>query len=262
MKRLSVLTALLLAGASSHAALQAGDIAFTSFNADEDGFSVVALRDLAPFSTIYFTENEWSGGAPGTGGFNTGEGTYAWVTGAAAIPAGGVVRFSDIDGAARAASVGAFGQMLTGVSGFAATGDTLFAYVGDSAAQPTALLAAISTDSFSGSALADSGLVVGVNALSVVAGADYAEYSGPRSGLASFGDYAGLLTDASQWTAYATGDFATTIPNLTPFAVAAVPEPETYALLLTGLGLIGLRIQQRRRESNRLTPRLAASLPH
>src|SRR5690606_5957106 len=102
----------------------------------------------------------------------------------------------------------------------------------------------------------------GVNALSVVAGADYAEYSGPRSGLANFGAYAGLLADASQWTAHATGDFASTVPNLTPFAVAAVPEPETYALLVTALGLIGLRIQQRRRETNRLASRVAASLPH
>lgn len=33
--------------------------------------------------------------------------------------------------------------------------------------------------------------------------------------------------------------------NLSPFAVAAaVPEPETYALLLAGLGLIGLRLKQ------------------
>ena len=262
MKRLSALAATLFAIGSSHAALQPGELAFTAFNADEDGFAVVALRDVAPFSAIYFTDNEWTGGAPGAGGFNTGEGTYAWITGAATVAAGTVVRFSDIDGAARAASVGAFGQVLTGLPGFAATGDSLFAYSGDSAAQPTALLAAISTDSFSGTSLADSGLVAGVNALSVVAGADYAEYSGPRSGLADFGDYAGLIADANQWTAHATGDFASTIPNLTPFAVVAVPEPETYALLLTGLGLIGLRIQQRRRETNRLAPRVPAGLPY
>jgi hypothetical protein len=261
MKRFSALAAALLATASSHAALQPGDIAFTSFNADEDGFAVVALRAVAPFSAIYFTDNEWNGGAPGAGGFNTGEGTYAWVTGATPIPAGGVVRFSDIDDAARASSVGAFGQVLTGLPGFAATGDTVFAYIGDSAAQPTALLAAISTDSFSGSSLAGSGLVAGANALSVVSGADYAEYTGPRNGLAGFDAYRGLIADASQWTAHATGDFASTMPNLTPFAVAAVPEPETYALLVTGLGLIGLRIQQRRRETNRLAPRLTASLP-
>jgi hypothetical protein len=258
MKRFSVLTALLISTASSHAALQPGDIAFTSFNADEDGFSVVALRDVAPFTSVYFTENEWNGGAPGSGGFNSGEGTYAWVSGADPVPAGAVVRFSDIDSASRAASVGAFGQVLTGITGFAATGDTLFAYLGNSAAQPTALLAAISTDAFNGSTLGGSGLAVGVNAVGVVNGADYAEYSGPRSGLASFGGYASLVADASHWTAHATGDFAALAPNLAPFTVAAVPEPETYALLATGLGLIGWRLQQqRRREASRLAPSVA-----
>ena len=257
MKRFSVLAALLVASGFSQAALQAGDIAFTSFNADEDGFAIVALRDIAPFSAVYFSENEWSGGAPGMGSFNSGEATYAWVSGAAAISAGGVVRFSAIDKAARAASIGAFGQVLTGTSGFAATGDTLFAYSGDTATQPTALLAAISSDGFSGSTLAGSGLVAGVHAVGVGTGADFAEYVGPRSGLASFGAYAGLLNDAGQWASHATGDFASLAPNLASFAVAPlplapVPEPETYALLATGLGLIGLRLnQQRRREAGR-----------
>ncbi|MPZ42528.1 MAG: PEP-CTERM sorting domain-containing protein [Betaproteobacteria bacterium] len=253
MKRFSALAAALLAIGSSHAALQPGEIAFTAFNADEDGFAVVALRDIAPFSAIYFTDNEWSGGAPGGGGFNTGEGTYAWVTGASVIAAGGVVRFSDIDGAARAASIGAFGQVLSGLAGFAATGDTLFAYSGDSAAQPTALLAAISTDNFSGSSLADSGLSLGVNALSVQSGADFAEYSGVRSGLAGFGAYAARIADSNQWVSHASGDFAAAAPNLTPFAVTAVPEPQTYALLATGLGLIGLRLH-RRRQRHALLP--------
>jgi hypothetical protein len=260
MKRLSVVAALLLASGFSQAALQPGDIAFTSFNADEDGFAIVALREIAPFTAVYFSENEWSGGAPGSGAFNTGEATYAWVSGAAAIPAGGLVRFSAIDKAGRAASIGAFGQVLTGTSGFAASGDTLFAYRGDTATQPTALLAAISSDSFSGSTLAGSGLTAGVNAVGVGAGADYAEYIGARSGLASFGAYAGLLNDAGQWSSHATGEFATLVPNLTAFAVAPVPEPETYALLATGLGLIGLRLkQQRRREASRalLQPALA-----
>ena len=252
MKRLSFLAALLAASGFSQAALQPGDIAFTSFNADEDGFAIVALRAIAPFSAVYFSENEWSGGTPGAGGFNSGEATYAWVSGAAAIPAGEVVRFSAIDKAGRAASLGAFGQVLTGTSGFAATGDTLFAYAGDTASLPTTLLSAISSDGFGGSTLAGSGLVAGVNAVGVGTGADYAEYVGPRSGLASFGAYAALLNDASQWSSHPTGDFASLAPNLTAFAVAPVPEPETYALLATGLGLVGLRLkQQRRREIKR-----------
>jgi hypothetical protein len=259
MKRLSLLAALLLAAAPTQAALQSGDIAFTAFNADEDGFAIVALRDLAPFSAVYFSENEWNGGAPGAGAFNGGEATYAWVSGAAPVAAGSVVRFSAIDKAARAASVGAFGQVLSGTSGFAATGDTLFAYAGASASSPAALLAAVSSDGYSGSSLAGSGLAVGVNAVSVGSGADFAEYAGPRSGPASYGAYAALVADADRWSSAATGDFATTVPNMAPFAVAAVPEPETYALLATGLGLVGWRLrQQRRREAHGLLLRPVA----
>jgi hypothetical protein len=254
MKRLSVLAALLLASGYGQAALQSGDIAFTAFNADEDGFAIVALRPLAPFSTVYFSENEWSGGAPGSGAFNSGEATYAWVSGATPIAAGTVVRFSAIDKAARAASAGAFGQVLSGTSGFAATGDTLFAYAGASASAPELFLAAVSTDGFSGSTLAGSGLTPGVNAVSVLEGADFAEYTGVRSGLASYEAYGGLLADAGQWSAQATGDFAALAPNMTTFTVAAVPEPETYALLASGLALVGLQVRRQRRRDAQAEP--------
>jgi hypothetical protein len=252
MKRLSVLAALLCAAGQAAAALEPGAIAFTAYNADEDGFSIVALKPIAPFSAVYFSDNEWNGGAPGAGSFNGGEGTYAWVSGAAEIGAGTVIRFSAIDRAERAASIGAFDQVLTGLPGFAATGDTLFAYAGNSAAEPTSLLTALSSDGFNGSSLAGTGLEIGVNAVSVGAGADYAEYAGPRSGAADLAAYRALLADASQWSSQATGDFAALAPNLTAFAVAPVPEPQTYALLATGLGLIALRLrQQRLRESER-----------
>ena len=65
--------ALLLATLNAHA-LEAGDIAFTAFNTDEDGWAIVALAELPVDSVIYFTENEWSGAALGAGGaFNSGE---------------------------------------------------------------------------------------------------------------------------------------------------------------------------------------------
>lgn len=233
----------LLAG-SAQAALQPGDLAFTAFNADEDGFAVVALREIAPFSAVYFTDNEWSGGAPGTGSFNTGESIFLWATGTVPVAAGSVIRFSQIDQASRSVSVGAFALIVSGAPGFSASGDTIFAYTGSGTAQPERLIAALSSENFAGSSLAGSGLVTGVNAVAVGNGADYAEYAGARSGLASFGAYRGLLNDPNQWHSQLTGEFATTVPDLTGFSVAAVPEPQTYALLATGLGLIGWRLRR------------------
>ena len=241
----TTLAAAILAAASSmaHAALQGGDLAFTAFNADEDGFAVAAMRKIPAFTTVYFSDNEWSGGAPGAGTFNTGENVYAWVTGPQAIEAGTVIRFSAIDQAMRASSVGAFGLFSGGTPGFSATGDTIFAYSGDAAGAPIQFIAALSSEGFAGSVLAGSGLAAGVNAVAVGTGADFAEYIGIRSGAASFGAYAALANDASQWRSFATGEFAATAPNLAPFQVAAVPEPQSYALLATGLLLVGGRLR-------------------
>lgn len=243
----AILALLLCAAAPARAGLsQPGDLAFTAFNADEDGFAVVALRDIAPQTRVYFNDNEWLGGAPLTGSFNSGESLLRWVSGTDAIAAGTVVRFSAIDKTNRAASVGTF-NLVGGTSGFSANGDTLFAYLGDASGNPTAFLAALSSENFAGSDLTGSGLVIGQHALAITNGADFGEYVGPRSGLTSFGAYGELLNNPVHWSAHATGAFEDTLPNLTPFTVAAVPEPETYALLLTGMGLVGWRLQKTRR---------------
>jgi len=244
----SVLTAALaFASSTSLAALQPGDFAFTAFNADEDGFALVAMRTIAPNTIVHFSDNEWNGGAPGAGGaFNTGENTFAWVSGTLPLAAGTVVRFSAIDQASRASSVGAFGLTQSGVPGFSATGDTIFAFSANAAGAPTLFLTALSSENYAGSSLVGTGLAPGVNAISITSGADFGQYSGVRTGLAAMSGYAALLHDSNHWTMHATGDFATLAPNLAGFEIAPVPEPETYALLLTGLGLIGLRLRQTR----------------
>ena len=239
--------AVLLVASGSVNALQPGDLAFTAFNADEDGFALVALRNVPAFTTVHFSDNEWNGGAPGVGSFNTGESTFAWVSGSTTLAAGTVVRFSAIDKATRSSSVGGFGLVGTGLPGFAATGDTLFAYMADAGGAPTGFIAAISSDNFTGSDLAATGLGIGANAVAILTGADYGEYTGARNGLGSFPAYASLVNDAANWNAIASGEFATTAPNLAPFAVAAVPEPQTYALALTGLALIAWRLRSRAR---------------
>jgi hypothetical protein len=247
MNRKFAVAALFALSSTVHAALQAGDLAFTSFNADEDGFSIVALTNIAPYTTLYFSDNEWNGGAPGIGSFNTGENIFAWVSGSETLAAGNVVRFSAIDQATRASSSGAFGLVVSGTPGFSATGDTIFAYSGNASAAPTTFITALSSENFAGSNLLGTGLINAVNAVAITPSTDFGEYIGPRAGLGSFGAYAGLINDAARWRALTTGDFATAVPNGVPFTVTAVPEPQTYALLLTGLGLVAMRLRERLR---------------
>ncbi|MCV2350357.1 PEP-CTERM sorting domain-containing protein [Paucibacter sp. Y2R2-4] len=258
------LLALALAAAAiapAQAALTTGDIAFTSFNADEDGWALVAFTQIAAGTKIYFTDNEWNGSAIGAGGaFNTGEGTSEWVAGSD-VAAGTVIRFSAVD-TANAAATNGFSRTSTVTSGSTVTsalgnsGETVYAYIGVSGAAPTTFLAAITNASFSVAGegvLTNTGLTVGssnairLNTLKPTASPDYGVYSGVRSGLESFDLYKAKVADLNNWTVDITdGSYASAIPDTTAFTVAAaVPEPQTYAMLLAGLGAIGFVARRR-----------------
>jgi hypothetical protein len=125
-------------------ALSAGELAFTSFNADEHGWSLVTFVDIAAGTTVYFSDNEWNGSA-----FNNGESYHQWPSGASVVAAGTVVRFSKVNSSSHlAASVGT----LSGVSvsrssncGIANTNETICVYEGASAAAPSTFLMTITT---------------------------------------------------------------------------------------------------------------------
>jgi hypothetical protein len=82
------------------ATLTTGDIAFISFNADEDGWAIATFVDIDPNTSIYFTDNE----ATSTTAFNTGESYFQWVSGTSTISAGTVIRFSAVDSSTLLAS--------------------------------------------------------------------------------------------------------------------------------------------------------------
>jgi hypothetical protein len=76
----------------------------------------------------------------------------------------------------------------------------------------------------------------------------FAEYTGDRSSAGGFGAYAESVVDPSQWSKLSSGDVSLMAPNLTAFTVTApVPEPETYAMLLAGLGVVSAVARRRKR---------------
>ncbi|QHG18948.1 SdiA-regulated domain-containing protein [Nostoc sp. ATCC 53789] len=207
-------------------ALTQGDIAFISFNADEDGWSIVTFVDIDPNTTIYFTDNE----ATSTTAFNTGESYFQWISGSSTINAGTVIRFTGVDVATLAASVGTLSRATVSGSsnyGLSASGDVIYAFLGSSAAAPTTILTAVSSGDVvtPGDPIANAGLTVGVNAIVLRTSADYGEYSGSRTGQSSFANYKSSVFNVNNWTVDQTdGNYTTTAPNTTNFAIAA-PSP-------------------------------------
>jgi len=249
-KKLLALALVAASAGSANAALSQGDLAFTSFNADEDGWAMVALSSIAANTKVYFSDNEWN--STGTA-FNTGESFSSWVTGGAAIGAGTVIRFSKIDSSTLlAASVGTLArETVTGSAnwGLSATLDTLYAYLGTTATAPTTFLAAISSGTFgtaTDGSLTNTGLSVGNGAIQLKPSSDYAEYSGARTGQADFAAYKPLVGTIANWNDLGDGSFAANVPNTTAFTISPIPEPGTYAMLLAGLGLIGTMIRRSR----------------
>ncbi len=229
-------------------ALSAGQMAFTAFNADEDGFAMVALTTIAANTTVYFGDNEWNGSVAGAGGaFNTGEAYLQWLSGGADIAAGTVLRFASIDKTTLSASVGALSRVAVSGStnyGLANSNETLYAYQGSSATAPTNFIAAITNGSFTvDGTLAGTGLTEGVNAIRLNANVptatpDFGEYTGARSGETSFAAYLPAVTNPAHWQVdTSNGSYASTVPNATAFSVTAVPEPDSWALALAGVGL-------------------------
>ena len=239
MKKIILAAAVLAAFNAS--ALTTGDLAFTAFNADEDGWSLVNFVDLASNTEIYFSDST----ATNATTIGTGESSFKWNTGASVIAAGTVVRFSAIDVAGRAASVGSFSVIGSGNLGLSATAETVYAFLGTSATSVTTMLTAVSSEANTNS-LTTVGLTAGTNAIKLTSSTDFAGYTGLRSGNASFASYAPLVNNAANWAIDVGGNGTAVLPSTTNFSVTSpVPEPESYAMLLAGLGLMATIARRR-----------------
>jgi len=249
MKKSALVLASLAALASQAAtALGAGDLSFTAVNADEDGWAMVSFVDIAPNTTLYFTDNEWTGSA-----FNTGESYHQWNSGASTIVAGTVIRFQNIDVAGLSSTFGTLTRATVSGStnyGLSASEDSIYAYTASSVTGSPTFIAAATTTAFgtaSAGVLTNTGLSVGNGAIALGGGAEYEEYIGSRSGQASFAAYKAMVGNIANWTNNPKdGSYAAMVPNTTAFSVTAVPEPETYALMLSGLMAVGFIARRRR----------------
>ncbi|OAI20945.1 hypothetical protein A1359_20005 [Methylomonas lenta] len=216
MFRKTLIASLLcLSTVEANAALSSGDLAFTSFNADEDGWSLVTFVDIAADSTIYFSDNEWDGSA-----FNSGESFHTWNTGLAGISAGTVIRFSSIDTDARTASFGTLSGSGSNF-GISATSETIYAYLGSDINTPSTFLTGISSEGTAN--LTPAGLADGINAVVLTNSADYAEYIGARAGEVNFSDYRTQVNNAANWSILVGGAQEAQIPDTTSFSAVPVP---------------------------------------
>lgn len=272
MKRFLTLAAIAAAAFAAQATtLTHGDFAFTGVNGNTTvgGWSFVTFTDIAAGTTIYFTDTNVLTTPTSSGVFSTTAETFWSWTASATVAAGTSVallgtgttgQYAAKSGAAGGTPNGTVANLNGGASNISSGGDILYAFQAASYAtnyQPSAItfLGAISnrgTYTSADNPTAATGLS-GIQLREYKFGTTATRYTqftaqttGSDAPYASVAQLKTALADSANWTTI-------TASNTTPIvadvlAVAApVPEPESHALMLLGLGVVACVARRRMR---------------
>jgi hypothetical protein len=265
MKRILTLGTLAAASIAAQAAgtsLTQADFAFTGVNINTTvgGWSFVTFVDVAAGTTIYFTDTNVPQVTSASGVFSTTPEIFWSWTAAADVAAGTSValrgagvsgQYTAKSGAAGGVANGTVTNLTGGDSNISSSGDILYAFQAASYAtnyQPSSItfLGAISNRGSYASAdnpTAATGLS-GIQLREFKVGTSATRYTQFTAQVttndapfASMAELKTALASNANWTTI-------TASNTTPIvsdvlAVTAVPEPESYALMLAGLAVVG-----------------------
>ncbi len=250
-----------------------GDFAFTGINGNTTlgGWSFVTFTDIAAGTTIFFTDTNVLQTTVAAGVFSTTAETFwSWTAGAdvaagtsvALLGTGTTGQYAAKSGAAGGSANGTVTNHNAGVSNISSGGDILYAFQAASyatnyqAADITFLGAAsnrttpyaTSDNPFAATGL--SGIQVREYRITEPATATrYSQFTAQvttnDTPFSNMDDLKAALAVNANWTTVAASNTIPVVSDVLAIT-AAVPEPESYALLLAGLGLVGMVARRRR----------------
>lgn len=268
-KTLTFAAALLTLGGTAHAqtALDASDFAFTGLNVNTTlgGWSFVSFVDIAAGTTIFFTDTNVLRSTPSTGVFSTTvESFWSW-TATQDIAAGtSVATRGNGSTSGFNASTGTLTPMNSVATNISASGDVLYAFQAASFQtnyQPSEIrfLGAVSNRAAWGAAASayansdDPFTATGLSGAQVLqfkqgtASTRYVQFTQQAQRLDTPGkSLDSLRNELSSFDNFTVATASNTLALEGGVVLAAVPEPGSWALLLTGLGLTGWMVRRRR----------------